>query len=354
MKTRVAEIFGLRARPGVQQLQFQVGLVWPRSVAAGIKHDLCEHRRISADVVWYDWSSAFGSLNMQFTNPSNGALPPVFTNSLPLDWRRFGFVQAGLRVRAGRCFDLPRGLRLSRQPGAELDVEPVPRRRAGACLLGGLLRRWHGMMPTPHTSSRLGPSGTLAQARSSAATSASAPAGRQRARSRTCTCPAGNGQGRVARPPGPGRAYRGHRAPVPRPRDDDGGGRLPLHRDCTGARSTATGGTPSTWRAELDNAITPGSSGGRSIARTPSALLLKGPVPQVWTRSRPRTRRASRSGSRRCGRRAPSCHAAEAHPFIKIGVPTVRRNPMVERLTPQSVRRKATRSSSSVTVSRSA
>jgi cytochrome c553 len=24
-----------------------------------------------------------------------------------------------------------------------------------------------------------------------------------------------------------------------------------------------------------------------------------------------------------------SCHAAEAHPFIKIGVPTVRRNPVV-------------------------
>jgi hypothetical protein len=24
-----------------------------------------------------------------------------------------------------------------------------------------------------------------------------------------------------------------------------------------------------------------------------------------------------------------ACHAAEAHPFIKIGVPTVRRNPVV-------------------------
>jgi long-subunit fatty acid transport protein len=29
-------------------------LRWPRSVAVGIKHDLCPHRRISADMVWYD------------------------------------------------------------------------------------------------------------------------------------------------------------------------------------------------------------------------------------------------------------------------------------------------------------
>src|SRR6185295_19677138 len=68
----------------------KTGLVWPRSLAFGVKHDLCPHRRVSADVIWYDWSHAMGRINMQFTNASNPLVPfllgPVVTDSLPANW----------------------------------------------------------------------------------------------------------------------------------------------------------------------------------------------------------------------------------------------------------------------------
>src|SRR5205823_6102153 len=37
---------------------------WPRSVAVGLKHDLCPHRRIGVDVIWYDWAHAFDEMNL--------------------------------------------------------------------------------------------------------------------------------------------------------------------------------------------------------------------------------------------------------------------------------------------------
>ncbi len=65
-------------------------LKWPRSVAVGIKHELCPHRRIGVDVVWYDWAHAFDQINLQFSNPTNpivGALAPLpIRDILPLNW----------------------------------------------------------------------------------------------------------------------------------------------------------------------------------------------------------------------------------------------------------------------------
>jgi long-chain fatty acid transport protein len=67
-------------------------ICWPRSVAFGMKHDLCEHRRISADVIWYDWAHAFDEVSLTLTNPTNPAVPIILgtskiTDHLPLDWR---------------------------------------------------------------------------------------------------------------------------------------------------------------------------------------------------------------------------------------------------------------------------
>lgn len=65
----------------------KVHLRWPRSVALGIKHDLCEHRRIAADVLWYDWSHAFSDIELVLYNPSNPAIPVILAGageSLPV------------------------------------------------------------------------------------------------------------------------------------------------------------------------------------------------------------------------------------------------------------------------------
>ncbi len=68
---------------------------WPRSVAVGLKHDFCPHRRFSADVIWYDWAHAFDSLEIVLYNPSNPAVAPILgsvgqslpvTQHFPLNW----------------------------------------------------------------------------------------------------------------------------------------------------------------------------------------------------------------------------------------------------------------------------
>jgi long-chain fatty acid transport protein len=70
-------------------------LRWPRSVAVGIKHDICPHRRIAADVIWYDWAHAFSDVNLVLYDPTNPAIPAILagvgeslpvTQSFPLRW----------------------------------------------------------------------------------------------------------------------------------------------------------------------------------------------------------------------------------------------------------------------------
>ena len=66
----------------------KIHLRWPRSVAFGIKHDLCPHRRIAADVVWYDWAHAFSDINLVLYDPSNPAIQAMLAaagGSLPVD-----------------------------------------------------------------------------------------------------------------------------------------------------------------------------------------------------------------------------------------------------------------------------
>lgn len=65
----------------------KVHLRWPRSVAVGIKHDLCAHRRVAADVIWFDWSHAFSDIGLVLYDPSNPAIPPILAGvgeSLPV------------------------------------------------------------------------------------------------------------------------------------------------------------------------------------------------------------------------------------------------------------------------------
>lgn len=73
----------------------KIHMKWPQSVAFGLKYDLCEHRRVSADVIWYDWGGAFDQVDIQLNNPTNPVVPialglfgaslPV-GDTLPLDW----------------------------------------------------------------------------------------------------------------------------------------------------------------------------------------------------------------------------------------------------------------------------
>lgn len=90
----------------------KIHMKWPQSVAFGIRHDLCEHRRISADVIWYDWGGAFDQISIQLSNPTNpvvGVLAPMpVRDQLPLNWMnsvsmRLGYEWMPNDVNTWRC-----------------------------------------------------------------------------------------------------------------------------------------------------------------------------------------------------------------------------------------------------------
>jgi hypothetical protein len=80
---------------------------------------------------------------------------------------------------------------------------------------------------------------------------------------------------------------------------------------------------------ELDNAITLGLERRPQYRKNAEALLLKGPLPQVRDAIKAKDAALFKERIETLRAACTSCHAAEAHPFIKIGVPTVRRNPVV-------------------------
>lgn len=82
-----ADVFGLGASPVRSRFDADVELAWPASVGIGIKHDISCCQRVSVDVVWYDWSDAFDTVDIKLTNPSHPAIPlPVIRDRLPLNW----------------------------------------------------------------------------------------------------------------------------------------------------------------------------------------------------------------------------------------------------------------------------
>ena len=72
----------------------ELQVTWPRSVSLGARHQLCAHRALSADVLWYDWSSAFDDFGIRLRNSRNPYFPEL-TERFPLDWRDTVSVRVG-------------------------------------------------------------------------------------------------------------------------------------------------------------------------------------------------------------------------------------------------------------------
>lgn len=92
-----AHVFGLGPEPLRSDFDAELDLVWPRSAGIGITHLLGDRHRISADVVWYDWSHAFDRLDLRLSNPSNPAFAPLspIKDRFPLKWRDSVSVRLG-------------------------------------------------------------------------------------------------------------------------------------------------------------------------------------------------------------------------------------------------------------------
>jgi len=95
--------------PGLGESHFdsQLDITWPRSLGLGMRHEICPHRVLSMDVIWYNWSAAFDDLGIHLNNPSNPLFPAIY-EQFPLRWRdtasmRLGYEHALGGGRVVRC-----------------------------------------------------------------------------------------------------------------------------------------------------------------------------------------------------------------------------------------------------------
>jgi long-chain fatty acid transport protein len=72
--------------PIVSDFDNKIHIKWPRSVAVGLKHELCPHHRVSADVIWYDWAHAFDQLGLEFSGSSNPLISTSIRDEFPMHW----------------------------------------------------------------------------------------------------------------------------------------------------------------------------------------------------------------------------------------------------------------------------
>ena len=79
----------------------------------------------------------------------------------------------------------------------------------------------------------------------------------------------------------------------------------------------------------LATALTTGLERRPQFRKNADALFLKGPYAQVMEAITAKDLALFKQRIETMRAACTACHAAEAHPFIKIGVPTVRRNPVV-------------------------
>lgn len=95
------------------------------------------------------------------------------------------------------------------------------------------------------------------------------------------------------------------------------------------------GGIDGNWDYAAHMATTMGDAITAGLERRPQhrksadALFLKTALPQVMEAIKAKDQALFKQRIETMRAACTACHAAEAHPFIKIGVPTVRRNPVV-------------------------
>ncbi len=90
---------GLTSPLGMTTYDADASIAWPRSLGAGIRHQLNDRVVVATDLIWYNWSNAFDSIELSLRNPSNGAYPPAAVESFPLNWSDTLSTRVGLEYK---------------------------------------------------------------------------------------------------------------------------------------------------------------------------------------------------------------------------------------------------------------
>lgn len=136
------EVAGL----GQSRYDLEMGLTWPQSLGGGLRHqwDCCNV--FSMDVIWYDWSHAFDSLDLDMTNPSNpvfaGLLGPSVSDALPLNWRDSISTRLGYEHSLGPCSVFRTGYIYHRNPVPASTLTPFIPATLEHAISTGYGHRW--------------------------------------------------------------------------------------------------------------------------------------------------------------------------------------------------------------------
>ncbi len=84
---------------GISRYDVQYGMTWAQSVGVGLMHQLDSRQRIGIDLEWEDWSNAYDSVELGFTNPNNpiflAVAGPSIAEVFPLQWKDAFVVSTG-------------------------------------------------------------------------------------------------------------------------------------------------------------------------------------------------------------------------------------------------------------------
>ncbi len=80
---------------GTARYDLDAEFAWPQTLGVGVQHRLSPTQGVGLDLIWFDWSQAFDSLDVTMTDPRGNQI----RDSFPLRWRdslsvRLGFEQA--------------------------------------------------------------------------------------------------------------------------------------------------------------------------------------------------------------------------------------------------------------------
>lgn len=82
---------------GESTYDLDMDIVWPRSIGLGVRHEFCECRIGSVDLIYYNWQKAFDEIGLFMTNPTN----PVFAGFGPIEEQKPLHWRDTLSVRVG-------------------------------------------------------------------------------------------------------------------------------------------------------------------------------------------------------------------------------------------------------------
>ena len=98
---------------------------WPQSLGIGMTHRLKDGHKISADVAWIDWSSAFDKVKFKLSDGDNPAFGYSAQDTFPLDWKDSYAFRLGYEHLLNVAETLRFGYLYNRNPVPDSTLVPV-------------------------------------------------------------------------------------------------------------------------------------------------------------------------------------------------------------------------------------